>query len=95
MVAEPRGITPAAAVRQVGVTSTSSILLRTAVQLNQAMSVPEAGQCRRQFVCSTENVVTLRDPDKEARFTNEFEDWHWQHDDRGLRLAQIRFYPPG
>jgi hypothetical protein len=80
-----------------------------------------------EVVCSTENVVTLRDPGKEvfknvtqqltslnvcfdtdttdgiddidcfryALFRDEFEDWHWQYDNRGLRLAQIRFYPLG
>jgi hypothetical protein len=80
-----------------------------------------------ELLCSTENVVTLRDPGKEvfknvtqqltslnvcfdtnadptitdidcfryALFRDEFEDWHWQYDNRGLRLAQIRFYPLG
>ena len=80
-----------------------------------------------EVVCSTENVVTRRDPGKEvfknvtqqltslnvcfdtdttdgiddidcfryALFRDEFEDWHWQYDNRGLRLAQIRFYPLG
>jgi hypothetical protein len=80
-----------------------------------------------ELVCSTENVVTLRDPGKEvfknvtqqltslnvcfdtdpdptvtdidcfryALFRDEFEDWHWQYDNRGLRLAQLRFYPLG
>lgn len=80
-----------------------------------------------ETLCSTENVVTLRDPGKEvfknvtqqltslnvcfdtnadptitdidcfryALFRDEFEDWHWQYDNRGLRLAQIRFYPLG
>ena len=28
-----------------------------------------------------------------ALFRDEFEDWHWQYDNRGLRLAQLRFYP--
>ena len=75
-----------------------------------------------EVVCSTENVVTLRDPGKEvfknvtqqltslnvcitdpvtldeecfrfALFRDEFQDWHWQYDNRGLRLAQLRFYP--
>ena len=78
-----------------------------------------------ETLCSTENVVTLRDPGKEvfknvtqqltslnvcfdtnadptitdidcfryALFRDEFEDWHWQYDNRGLRLAQLRFYP--
>jgi hypothetical protein len=28
-----------------------------------------------------------------ALFSGDFEDWFWQYDNRGLRLAQIRFYP--
>lgn len=80
-----------------------------------------------ETICSTENVVTLRDPGKEvfknvtqqltslnvcfdtnpdplitdidcfryALFRDEFVDWHWQYDNRGLRLAQLRFYPIG
>ncbi len=40
------------------------------------------------------------DPDAEdidcfrfALFTGDFEDWFWNYDNNGLRLAQIRFYP--
>jgi hypothetical protein len=28
-----------------------------------------------------------------ALFSGDFQDWFWQYDNRGLRLAQVRFYP--
>ena len=78
-----------------------------------------------ETVCSTENVVLVRNPSKSrfanvtqeltslvvcfdvdddpmeedidcfryALFTGDFEDWFWNYDNNGLRLAQIRFYP--
>jgi hypothetical protein len=35
-----------------------------------------------------------QDPQSErvALFHDPFADWFWQYDNRGLRLAQIRFY---
>jgi hypothetical protein len=27
-----------------------------------------------------------------ALFSGNFEDWFWQYDNKGLRLAQLRFY---
>jgi hypothetical protein len=27
-----------------------------------------------------------------ALFSGDFEDWHWQYDNKGLKLAQLRFY---
>jgi hypothetical protein len=68
-------------------------------------------------ICSTENVVLLRektkpsfrnvtneltsivadidddgDLERVALFRSELEDWSWQYLNRGLRLAQVRFY---
>lgn len=77
-----------------------------------------------EVVCSTENVLLVRDKGKQlfrnvtqeltslvacvdvdpdpnvedivctrfALFAGTFEDWFWKYDNRGLRLAQLRFY---
>lgn len=49
-------------------------------------------------VCYDTNVdptVTDIDCFRYALFRDEFEDWHWSYTNRGLRLAQLRFYPLG
>jgi hypothetical protein len=70
-----------------------------------------------ETICSTENVVLVRnkgkstftnvtneltsllvdidfdtDLDRVALFASGFEDWFWQYENKGLRLAQLRFY---